>query len=471
MQERYTPPIPSPMSGGDDVRLVHGLCRTGPPADGDFLPARARPGEFFATVCQRAAASERTPWRMLQESASLVDVVALAEHARGKIDQFVTQLAFKRPCRRKQYVASAACLFVDLDLYTVADMPALGAGHSATERALAVVGWMDARGLPAPSYIIASGRGLHLKWLHERLPKRALCRWQQVIKHLVRALVRLGADPRATDVSRVLRIVGSMHPESGESVREVWRQSGALGGVREYQFDELARTVLPRSREDACRKKKTPRRRQRARGATPCAHALKNLWEPRLHDLSRLAEMRGWDVSGVPDGQRVTFMLLQVVALSYVHVGDLFERLLDESVERYVPHWSEHKLRSSLSNVFARAGTPRQLRFRTDTIIEMLAISPAEQRRLSVLRCQGRAERRRETQRTRRRRAGVQDMGTLEKRRRELGRDSADAQRWDHLERGLLRTGDTSIDCSSLLGARPECLNGEARTGGKAGGV
>jgi len=297
---------------------------------------------------------------MKQASASLAGVISLAEQAKGEVEQFVTQLVFHRPTRMKRHVASAACLFVDLDLYSAEVDVGLGCRHTASERALEVVSRIVALGVPEPSYIIASGRGLHLKWLHERLPKRALPRWEQVIGQLVRRLKRLGADPCAKDVSRVLRVVGSVHAESGEVVREVWRYADEIGGVREYRFDELARALLPKSRADACRKKKRRRRPGRSRAGDPCRRGVKQLWEPRLADLRRLAEMRGWDVRGVPDGRRVPYMFLQVVALSNLHVGSLFDRLLQESADVYVPHWSEDKLHSSLAGVINRVGTAKQ---------------------------------------------------------------------------------------------------------------
>jgi hypothetical protein len=65
-----------------------------------------------------------------------------------------------------------------------------------------------------------SGRGLHVVWLHDCLPKQALPRWQAVQRQLRESLQRLGADPNACDAARVFRLAGTCNSKSGEMVRQ-----------------------------------------------------------------------------------------------------------------------------------------------------------------------------------------------------------------------------------------------------------
>ncbi len=52
---------------------------------------------------------------------------------------------------------------------------------------------------------------MYLIWLHSPIPRAALPRWracQEILKDL---LASLGADPKARDAARVLRVVGTPH--------------------------------------------------------------------------------------------------------------------------------------------------------------------------------------------------------------------------------------------------------------------
>jgi hypothetical protein len=96
------------------------------------------------------------------------------------------------------------------------------------------------RGIPEPSVIISSGRGLYAKWYYTTpIPAAAGRRAVAVNRALVDALKDFGADPKSTDVSRVLRLPGSINSKSGRAVEIVW-QSGKV-----YDFDKFATALLP----------------------------------------------------------------------------------------------------------------------------------------------------------------------------------------------------------------------------------
>ncbi|BDG45437.1 hypothetical protein [Saccharococcus caldoxylosilyticus] len=70
-------------------------------------------------------------------------------------------------------------------------------------------------GLPIPSGVLYSGRGLHVYWLIEPIfadMEELVFKWRQVQYALCDILADVGADPNATDAARVMRLAGSTHP-------------------------------------------------------------------------------------------------------------------------------------------------------------------------------------------------------------------------------------------------------------------
>jgi hypothetical protein len=56
--------------------------------------------------------------------------------------------------------------------------------------------------IPEPSYVLATGRGLCLVWLHSYVPRAALPRWSAMQHALASMLTEFGADKRAVDAAR-----------------------------------------------------------------------------------------------------------------------------------------------------------------------------------------------------------------------------------------------------------------------------
>jgi len=93
-------------------------------------------------------------------------------------------------------------------------------------------------GIPEPSLVICSGRGLYLVWLHSPVGWEELVRWQDCQYRIWRVLKPLGADPKARDAARVLRVTGTTNSKNGALVY-------ALRGVGPRRdFEELAASIL-----------------------------------------------------------------------------------------------------------------------------------------------------------------------------------------------------------------------------------
>ena len=235
------------------------------------------------------------------------------------VNVYLSQARFKG-WRRTQLLSSVNAIWLDIDHYKH--------GHR----------WSDAQALtallracdegdpavPAPSYVIASGRGLAAVWLVEVLARGALPRWQALASRLIERFSALGIDAGASrDVARVLRVAGTMNttPVPARLVRCVYPE---VGEPDVYRFDELCALLLPYARP---KRRKTgeeqPQPVRAKRHRRPSAARLvrlggreSRLWADRLADLDRLLELRWF--GALPPGDRDYWMLLAGAALSWM---------------------------------------------------------------------------------------------------------------------------------------------------------
>ena len=331
--------------------------------------------------------------------------------------------------------------WVDVDTYKV---PALQSKNP--EQLLSVLlRACENVGLPEPSLVVFSGRGLQVKWLFDSaLPRQALPRWNLVQKELCHRLEEIGGDPKASDGSRVLRLVGTVNTKSGEIVRIIHSP------LHTYSFDKLADSVLPLSRAEL---QELREHRQHAADhggvvlqaiqgglngsnlSKPSAHLVStrskgNLrpfipsqlaWD-RLNDLDKLADLRNY-CHGAPDGFRDTFVFLGATFLSQaiVHIP-MFSAEVNALAAKYAPDWSKERVCQCTSGVVDRlcrflAGERVQFNGRTFdprytlsnvTLLDWLEITPAEERAMgTIISKQEKARRHAETELNRRRAMGA----------------------------------------------------------------
>ena len=201
-----------------------------------------RPG-FFSLLIKPSGLTPR-------QSSYRVDVLPQVLAALDPdIDSYMSQATFFRPNRRLVNLWHLPLCFVDLDTY--------GTKYSAKDPeglSLAVRQRMTDEGIPPPSLVVHSGRGLYLKWLLKSpLPQAALPRWNAVQRELVSRLVDFGADPKARDASRVLRLVATCNTKQPDpelrKVRVLWVEE-AGGEPLLHDFERLAEAVLPFTRKE-----------------------------------------------------------------------------------------------------------------------------------------------------------------------------------------------------------------------------
>lgn len=368
-----------------------------------------------------------------QSSHRLADMPKVLDLLDKKRDTWMSQAEFVRPNRRVVNLLRLGLLFADLDTYRV---PAL-AGRTPEALAASVLYFCGEEGLPSPSVLIYSGRGIQAKWLLDgTIPRQALPRWNACQRYLVDRLAHVGADPMAKDASRVLRTVETVNSKSGEVCRVVHVQSGAEGEPIRYNFEYLAEALLPAARWtiEQQRQEQAEQRERRATkkpfllvpgGKADNLHGFSGrqlAWD-RLEDLRKLAELRG----GVSDGSRMqhlfwrlNFLLLSGATNSkqMYHEATALARELD-------PQWNSRS--KELMTLFSKAKAyeaGEKISFggkdyaplytpRNGTLINLFGITTDEQRQLKTIVSQAEAaERHRKREECRRRASGAVDRET-----------------------------------------------------------
>jgi hypothetical protein len=268
-------------------------------------------------------------------------------------DTWISQAEFYAPTRRLVHLSKLALLFTDLDTYK------LNITAGPEQQSELLLRLCEDIGLPEPSLIVFSGRGLQAKWLLQTaLPQAALPRWNAVQAVINERLQSFGADARALDACRVLRLVQTVNTKSGEVVRVLH-----YSNVR-YDFDTLAKQLLPFDR--SARKpvsegqlvllRPGPGEKHRVSDTSGLRRFLgfQLAWD-RLADLRTLAMLRKGKAGAVPDGQRDCFVFLAAVFLAQATVDTA--RFYDELrvlAREFVSHWTDAQARDAASAALAR---------------------------------------------------------------------------------------------------------------------
>lgn len=388
------PDLFTPSSGLSEATLCH--------------PSGSR--GFFAHLVKDGRTTRQRSYRI----DHLPVVIDQADPAK---DNYISQAEFFRPNRRVVNLLRLNLNFIDLDFYAIDPGRERFAEHR--QMAWVVRYFCEDERIPPPSLIAFSGRGLYLKWLYEgAIPRQAVLRWNALQRRLVELFTPFGADARAKDASRILRLMGTTNTKSGEVVR-VLHVETENGEPKRYGFDWLAYEILEtdrgaiakaRRQAKADREARDARRRlgavegERAKGDTSGLRRFSptQLHWDRLEDLRKLATLRGWTEGGIPKGHRETYLFWSanfMLSSGATHPGQMFHEVTALAREVCPGSGMDAEVRSSLSTVYRKglahvAGervefngkkhsplyTPRN-----QTLIDHFSITREEERQLQTI--------------------------------------------------------------------------------------
>ena len=417
----------------------------------EYLQQRGRPGHFSLLAKHDLGMRQQS-----HDLRQLPEVLRLADHDR---DNWITQATFTTSNRRAVNVRDVGLLFADLDVYR---SPGL-AGKTPDQQADLLNTYCRTEGLPAPSIVLFSGRGLQAKWLiapaleADRLPE-----WNAAQLALVRLLEPFSADVAARDISRVLRLDQTTNTKSGERCRVVWTASGLDLCPLRYDFDDLAAALAKHDQFTA----KALTRIAPSTSAMPAptlstskvlslpeAFSLRRLNWLRLYDLRDLWTLRG----GVPEGYRELTLFHELCFLLLAQpgaAGDVWKEA--QALAAQIAPGENFYQRADLSTVYRKAkaglggeviifnGRPMPAIYtpRNSTLLELFQVTTAEERTLRTI-ISGDEKRRRNTERHQaaRRAAGVPELAKSAERTRPW--EAAGVSRATWYRREAERSGGT----------------------------
>lgn len=162
---------------------------------------------------------------------------------------------------------------------------------------------IHALGLPDPTVLMSTGRGLAVIWLVDPLPPKATSRWQAAQNALIDLFKSRGADPRCRDVSRITRLPGSTNSKNGTEAKIL------TGSLLRYDFDGLADAIyIAAGRPTRVQLRERQARKEREQqGGTPRGLSPRARFEAILRDLDRVRDHFG---GTIPRGSRNTWLHL-----------------------------------------------------------------------------------------------------------------------------------------------------------------
>lgn len=275
---------------------------------------------------------------------------------------YISMSTFYKPMRRIETIKEIGSLFIDLDTYNTQ--------FTKTQILMNLEENYFNRSIPIPNLIIDSGRGLTLVWSIEKVPHKALPLWKAVQEYLYSQLKEFGADRKALDVTRILRVPGSINSKSGTRVTILEKYE------YKYTLREIQSEFLPDLDENRPKKKGRPKK-------VVYIHRERSLYQGRILDLVKLCELRNYDVKG----HRETILFLYRYYLCYFYEDE--QKALEDVLElnkEFIQPLNEKELimaTNSAEKVFK--AKDKQYKYKNETLIELLEISEYEQTHMKII--------------------------------------------------------------------------------------
>ena len=304
---------------------------------------------------------------------------------------YFTPNRFRGRRRRTAELVIIRAIYIDLDLHKASNPIAKNISEKIQagipQAALEVLEYVD---IPAPTVVVASGRGAYLLYLLDPAPRAtAQPLANAVAKALVAKLRNWGADAKvSTDMKRVLRVPGSINQRSGQEViaylvGDEWNIRSLVGEMADYAEDaeEFWSWLNAKRKKQGKRPDIRPIRRNKAGAAL--------LWRCRLEDIWKILELR-W-LHRPAEGWRDKCLFLIGVALSWLLPADrgVIEAEIKSYAQQILPHdWEKFMpyMKTLLDRVEEVAKNPEvelewgkgRYKFKAETISEMLEVTEEE---------------------------------------------------------------------------------------------
>ena len=201
-----------------------------------------------------------------------------------KEDVFLAPNTMYLQKRRVENIRQFRALFQDIDCE--------GMGLEKTEAVYMIWILYYEGKIPKPTMVTDSGRGVHLYWRIENAPYGALNTWQELQDYIYYNLKYLGADRRATDGARVLRLPGTINSKSDTDCKVLYIDNEleySIYGLREEYLNYKPKTYQLQMQQT-----------KKIDNKVICNKFFNSysLHMERANDLETLCRLRNYDITG-----------------------------------------------------------------------------------------------------------------------------------------------------------------------------
>ena len=282
-------------------------------------------------------------------------------------DVYISQNTFNNRSRRLTHLKELKALYIDIDCYKI----------NLSKEAVKYFMENDLYGqIPVPNMLIDSGRGLYYIIFLENTKVEDLPKWQLVERYLYEKLKKLGADNKALDATRVLRVVGSTNSKNNSIVKVI--------DTYDYQYtlDEIIENYIPEVNEDRKEKQKPKGVRKKGRKKKFVSlFNLYNLYYTRFKDIKKLVEIRNYEMTGY---REITLFLIRYFLNVYHGDDDLvMEEVIEINNSFTEPLEINEVFNATRSG--AIGATESVYKYSNDKLIKLLDITPSEQKEMATI--------------------------------------------------------------------------------------
>ncbi|MCI7206244.1 MAG: hypothetical protein MSA15_09685 [Clostridium sp.] len=290
----------------------------------------------------------------------------LSINLKGK-DVYISQNTFNNKSRRLIHLKELKALYIDIDCYKM----------NLSKEAVKYFMENDLYGqIPVPNMLIDSGRGLYYIIFLENTMAEELPKWQLVEKYLYEKLKDLGADNKALDATRVLRVTGTVNSKNNSIVKVI--------DTYDYQYtlDEIIENYIPEVIEDRKEKQKPLGVRKKGRKKKFVSlFNLYNLYYTRFKDIKKLVEIRNYEMTGY---REITLFLIRYFLNVYHGDDDLvMEEVIEINNSFTEPLEINEVFNATRSG--AIGATESVYKYSNDKLIKLLDITPSEQKEMATI--------------------------------------------------------------------------------------
>lgn len=213
------------------------------------------------------------------------NVCKIAYKNKGQKDFYITPNTFYKPYRANENIRHFRSLYIDVDLNV----------YSKIEAVYQVFLIAEKGEIPRPTMIVDSGQGIHLYWRIKDAPVGATYTWQELEDYLYSKLKYLGADIKATDAARFLRLPETINSRNNKVCMILYINDEII-----YSMYDLREKYLNYIKKNKSYKKPKKAHKTSQNKKNNVLHLFNtySLYMARISDLLTLCRLRNYEVTG-----------------------------------------------------------------------------------------------------------------------------------------------------------------------------